>query len=191
MIDQGTILPFEKLIPLLGGKIGRGNRATGTCHGGDNPTALCFDEDSGLWYCHRCARGGDKITLVMRSLDVNFKEALAFLGISSEFGRMQPLVLPRRTREATLRQGLNAECRRIGRRLRDDFYHRNRIIAYARKKLAVNPEDELGWALLEVGYKGVALDEIERLLDMINARSDEQKLWAWRVLRSAEKFNER
>ncbi len=127
----------------------------------------------------------------MQALDVGFKEALTFLGITPEGGSIQRIVSPRQPQEAIVRRGLHFECRTIGRRLRDEFYRRNRIIDYAKEKLAINPDDELGWRLLEVGLKGIALEEIERLLDLIDIGSDGEKLRGWRALHGAEKAHER
>jgi len=178
---------FEEILQQLEWDPGHRGRTRCQLHGGDNPPSFSYNEEKGFFKCFSCGAKGDKVTLVMLSLGAGFKEALAFLGITPEGGSIQRIVSPRQPQEAILRRGLHLECRRIGRRLRDEFYRRNRIIGYASERLSVNPDDELGWRLLEIGYKGIALDELERLLDLIDIGSHEDKLAAWRALRRAEK----
>jgi hypothetical protein len=189
-----TASPIENLLPTFSAILGRldvqiarGNRCPCPIHGGHNPTSFCWDERKGVFYCHSCHAGGDKIALVMLALGMTFKEALAWLEITYQPGG--PGLKPdlQSVRRRRLKHGLELESRRIGRRLRDEFYRRNRIIGYASERLSVNPDDELGWRLLEIGYKGIALDELERLLDLIDIGSHEDKLAAWRALRRAEK----
>lgn len=184
-------LTYHEILDRLGAKVNRRNRCACPIHGGNNPTSFCWDEEKGVFRCHSCNAGGDKITLVMLALGVGFEEALAWLGITNQAGGLQFKVDPQSVRQSRLKRGLELESRKIGRRLRNEFYYRNRIIDYAQEKLAVNPDDELGWRLLEVGYKGVALEQLEQWLDMIDIGSDEQKLRAWRALRGMEKQNER
>lgn len=47
-------------------------------HGGKNPTAFSWRED-GVWHCHSCGAGGDRITLVRTVRQCSFREAIEFL----------------------------------------------------------------------------------------------------------------
>jgi len=47
-------------------------------HGGSNPTAFSWTE-GGLWRCHSCGQGGDRITLVRTIKHCSFSEAICFL----------------------------------------------------------------------------------------------------------------
>jgi hypothetical protein len=180
-------LSYEELLIKIDWDPGKRGRTFCRLHGGKNPYSFSYSEEKGVFHCFACGAKGDKVALAMLALGIGFKEALAFLEMAPANGREQPQVSPKQSLEATMRRGLHAESRRIGSRLRDEVYNRNRIIAYAQEKLAIDPEDELGWSLLDVGYKGVALEELEQQLDMIDIGSDEQKLQAWKVLRLLEK----
>lgn len=49
-------------------------------HGGDNPTAFVINKENGLWYCHTGAcGGGDIFTLVQKTHNLNFQEAVLWL----------------------------------------------------------------------------------------------------------------
>lgn len=56
----------------------RTRRAPCLLHGGANPSAFSWT-DTGLWKCHSCGAGGDKITLVRAVRRCSFREAVEFL----------------------------------------------------------------------------------------------------------------
>lgn len=56
----------------------RTRRAPCVIHSGSNPSAFAW-RDSGLWHCHSCGRGGDKIALVRVVRGCSFRESLDFL----------------------------------------------------------------------------------------------------------------
>lgn len=45
----------------------------------DRRPSLSVSDDTGLWYCHACAEGGDVIAFVMRRVGCRFVEALEWL----------------------------------------------------------------------------------------------------------------
>lgn len=47
-------------------------------HGGSNRTSFSWRQD-GLWYCHGCGAGGDRISLVRAAWNYSFQDAMAFL----------------------------------------------------------------------------------------------------------------
>ena len=189
MIDQGSLQNWDGIFARAGLKPLR--RGRGQCPFCSSSDGFSAGEGEGLYHCFACNVGGDKIDFIKRLYQIDFKGALAFFGLHRSCpATLNPEVQAARQRERRLRRGLDRECRRIGRNLRDEHYFRTRILSYAEKRLCLNREDEMGWRLAEIGYKGVALEELERWLDRIDIGSDEQKLWAWRVLREMEKFYE-
>jgi hypothetical protein len=181
MIDKSALLPFPEIIHRLGGKLGKGNRSTGVCHGGNNPTALSFDPAKGIFHCFSCGAHGDAITLVQTALQTDFKGALSWLGVDPRIRKYTPSAerLKRQTFHRRL-QGLNIWADHKGRELRDQLYNRNKIISYGMERLVANPEDGLGWSLLETALKGIPLDELETVLDQIDIGKAKDRLAAFR-----------
>jgi len=72
-------VPMVRLLAELGFTVNdRTRRARCLLHGGSNPSAFAWT-DSGLWRCHSCGRGGDRITLVSAARQCSFREAVEFL----------------------------------------------------------------------------------------------------------------
>lgn len=83
--DVAARTPMERLLAELGFRIDtRSRRAACILHGGDNRTAFSWT-DGGLWYCHACGKGGDKLHLVMAARGCDFKGALKFLAALAGF----------------------------------------------------------------------------------------------------------
>lgn len=173
---------FEEILKKLGWDPGKRGRTYCKLHGGNNRYSFSYNEEKGIFHCFSCGAHGSKIDLVMQALNVSFKDALEFLGASNRNWRHPP-AKTKRGRQENIRIGFERQCKRIGCQLRDEYYYRSKIISQAMARLRLDPEDDLGLKLAEIGFKGVALDELERLLEMINSASDEQRLRAWRALR--------
>jgi hypothetical protein len=177
MIDRSALPTIESVLRELGVQPGRHNRSRCPIHGGDNPTALSFDDEKGVWYCHRCGVGGDVIDLVENALKTDFKGALSSLGVSGSRKPRKHRLKAVRQREAVDR--LKQWGRHTGRQLRSQFFKRTRIIRYAQQKLQEDPESDLGWSLLAVAFDGEPQNEF--LLDEIDmCRTDDEYLRAWR-----------
>ena len=67
------------LLDMLGIKVNERTRR-GPCpiHGGSNPTAFSWT-DTGLWKCHSCGAGGDRIALIRAIRHCGFHRAMEFL----------------------------------------------------------------------------------------------------------------
>lgn len=177
MIDRSVLSKIETVLVQLGIQPGRHNRSRCPIHRGDNPTAFSFDDNEGLWYCHRCGTGGDVINLVEQALKTDFKGALQFLGMPARGKRPKPNLDAVRRRAAV--EKLREWCKQAGRALRDQYLHRQRITRYAQEKLQADPANELAWDLLALALDGEAKNEF--LLDEIDlCRTDKERLRAWR-----------
>jgi hypothetical protein len=181
MIDRAALPTIGNTLQALGAQV-RGKRATGVCHGSTTPGVISFNDDDGLYYCHRCAQGGDVLTLVQRTLDTDFKGACQWLGLEPW---RPPAPDPEAIRRQKARTALQAWARKIGRELRDEFFYRTRIEYHGRQRLMADPEDRIGWTLLEVAYSGMPLEELEDQLDAIDTGSEAQLVTAYRQARAA------
>ena len=75
---------------------------------------------------------------------------------------------------------LNAWTKKKARELRNSLLEQERIETYARKRLNTNPDDDIGWALLQIVYFGK--DQIEHFLDLIDSEEVMDKLSAFRQM---------
>ena len=72
-------VPMNRLLESLGFVVNeRTKRSPCLLHSGSNPTAFSWTE-SGLFRCHSCGRGGDRIALVREVKQCSFREAVAYL----------------------------------------------------------------------------------------------------------------
>jgi len=85
----------------------RTRRAPCVLHGGANPTAFAWTE-SGLWHCHSCGAGGDRIFLVRAVRKCNFRDAVEFLAQLAGV-TYAPRVIPRGEIERIRRNRVRAE----------------------------------------------------------------------------------
>lgn len=168
--EQARKISFAEIFVRLGADPGRRGRTRCPLHGGENPTALSYSDDRGTFYCFACGEKGDKVTLVTKALTVGFKDALRWLGVESD-GR-QLRVDAEQVRARNLSLGLRVWANSIGRKLRDDLLARERIEFRAVERLRIDPENEMGWRLLEIAYKGKS--QIEHLLSLLEATQQDQ-----------------
>ncbi len=185
VIDRATIPPISQVLSMLGVRPIRNRRSRCPVHRGENPTALSFDDDRGVWFCHRCGIGGDAIRLVREACGIGFREAVSFLGIAARAGTC-PIPDLHLELCGLARAGLLHWARALGGRLREEFRLRGRIEMHGLERLKSDPDDELGWKLLQVAYHGLPLDELEAWLDRIDIGTEEQRLAAYRELNSTE-----
>lgn len=71
----------------VGGQVRmRGHRAVAVCpfHAGDRSPSLTLYTEKNNWYCYGCQKGGTTIDLVMKQLNLDFKNAAAAL--ARDFG---------------------------------------------------------------------------------------------------------
>lgn len=178
MIDQSTLPTISETLRNLGATV-RGKRATGVCHGGTTPGVIAFDDERGLFFCHRCGIGGDVVRLVETTVGTDFKGAVQWLGL--EPGR-PPAPDPQAARRKRAQAALDTWATRTGRELREQFRLRSYLETAALQRGRKDPESEIAWNLLEVAYSGLPLDEIEARLDAIDG-TPAQRLQAWRELK--------
>jgi CHC2 zinc finger len=75
-----ALIPMKQLLVLLGFTTNeRTRRCACILHGGSNCSAFAWTA-TGLWKCHSCGAGGDRIALVQAVRNCGFREALEFLG---------------------------------------------------------------------------------------------------------------
>jgi hypothetical protein len=77
--EVAALVTMPRLLAALGFEANeRTRRCACRLHGGTNQTAFSWT-DSGLWRCHSCGRGGDRIALIRASRQCSFSEAVEFL----------------------------------------------------------------------------------------------------------------
>ncbi len=73
------LVPMPRLLEALGFQPNqRSRRCSCVLHEGSNPSAFSWTE-TGLWKCHSCGAGGDRIALVRATKQLGFRDAVAFL----------------------------------------------------------------------------------------------------------------
>lgn len=168
---------WESIFFRIGERLRR-NRARCLFHDGDSPYSLSVSEAKGLFYCHVCHAGGDKITFIRELYKCSYLDALQWFGL--EPGRT-PAPDPVMEKKRRARAGLQAWAKRLGRERREEFFHRSRVELCARHRLEKDIDDPIGWGLLEVAYAGLPLCELERLHGLLIGRDFEQ-MEAYRLL---------
>jgi len=74
-----ALLPMSRLLDALGFDVNeRTRRAPCVLHGGSNRSAFSWTE-AGLWKCHSCGQGGDKLALVQAVRQCAFRDAVELL----------------------------------------------------------------------------------------------------------------
>jgi CHC2 zinc finger len=77
--EFAALVPMPILLQALRIEVNeRTRRCPCILHGGSNPTAFSWRDD-GIWYCHACGAGGDRISLVRAVRNYSFHDAMAFL----------------------------------------------------------------------------------------------------------------
>jgi CHC2 zinc finger len=90
--EIAALAPMARLLESLGFEVNeRTKRCACILHGGSNRSAFSWTE-SGLWKCHSCGAGGDRIALVRVAKKCSFREAVEFLsvlaGVTCRVGRI-------------------------------------------------------------------------------------------------------
>jgi hypothetical protein len=100
------LVPMPELLGALGFEVNtRTHRSACPLHKGSNPTAFSWTE-TGLWRCHSCSAGGDKISLVRAVRGCSFPDALKILcalaGVEIEPGAVlrEEILRSKRERQA-------------------------------------------------------------------------------------------
>jgi hypothetical protein len=181
MIGRAALPSISNILFNLGIKPGKHHRNECPIHRGQNSQVFSYNDDKGVWYCFRCGFGGDAIDLVKRAMDTDFKGAMRWLGL--EPGTI-PAPDPAIVWQRRIQRGLRSWAHRLQRELRDEFYYRSKIEMYGKGRLAKDIEDRVGWELLSVAYSGVPLDELERLMDLLIGK-EEQQLEIFKQMRAA------
>ena len=162
MIDRSQLPPISEILSALGARLQR-RRASGICHGSETPGVISYDDDRGVYYCHRCGHGGDVIDLVRRTRDLDYRGACQWLGIAP--GR-PAAPDPEALRRRRIREGLRAWARRTAKELSYEHYVRERVIAAAERRLRRDAQDEWAWRWLAWAYVG--LDGLDHKLDLLS-----------------------
>ena len=141
---------------------------------------VSLDDDHGLYHCHVCGAGGDRVDWIMRVLNTDFRGALRWLGVVPETsqtsspgsGRGAPRANPCRAKRW---------ADTLGRELRLEHYVMERVVAFAEWRLRADPEDELAWNWLSWTANQ---ERIAYMLDLVEGTEAEQ-LELYREMRSA------
>ncbi len=106
--EIAALVPMSHLLTTLGFETNERTRR-GPCsfHGGSNRSAFSWTA-TGLWKCHSCGAGGDKIALVRAARKCSFREAVEFLAALAGVNiRANPLsqaeISQRRSEQTSLR----------------------------------------------------------------------------------------
>jgi hypothetical protein len=174
-LNRAALPSWESILTRIGERPPRRRRARCPIHGGDSPFSLALDEDKGLFHCHVCHAGGDKLAFIRQYLKCDFAGALQWFGLAP--GR-PPAPDPEMMRRQKAREGLRQWAATAGRRMRREFRTRELVITRAIERLERDPEDERGWSWLAWALKGHA--ELEYALDMVDIGTDESRLVYWR-----------
>jgi hypothetical protein len=163
MIPRESLPPISSILSRLDIPIGRRGRTLCPIHRSDNNQAFSYDDGKGQWFCFRCGIGGDAVELVKKALDLNFKDALQWLGISGKSSpRNSQMMLVMLTAQQRYRQQLDRQ-----RKLRDEYRIRCLIEKQGFDRLRRYPYSAIGWELLAVAYSGPGLDAIQYELDQL------------------------
>ncbi len=77
--EIALLVPMPRVLTALGFAVNeRTRRAPCILHGGSNVSAFSWTE-TGLWKCHSCGEGGDRIALIRAVRDCSFRGAVDFL----------------------------------------------------------------------------------------------------------------
>jgi len=166
MIDPAALPSFQAILPHL-------RRGRGRCLLCDSRTGFSASEQKGIWHCFACGDRGDKITLIQKMHGCTFKDALTYLGID---GGPLPKVESPYKRNEHIREWAN----KLGKKLRDDFFTRERMIFNAWQRLKLDPEDEQAWHQLQDAFH--LKEKLEWLLDRIDIGTIEQRQQIYKQL---------
>jgi hypothetical protein len=107
--ELAALVAMPVLLAALGFEANeRTRRSACILHGGANHSAFSWT-GSGLWKCHSCGRGGDRIALVIAARQCSFREAITFLATLAGVG-VRSWRLSRRKIAQTRQQRERAKC---------------------------------------------------------------------------------
>ncbi len=175
MVERHLLPPWPEIYLRIGECEPHRGRSRCPIHGGDSPTSLSVSEEKGVYFCHVCHASGDKVDFVRRVQGTDFKGALTFLGL--EPGRA-PKPDPIHRKAQAVRSNLRAWRKRMGREARDRLLARHELELCAIERLSSDGDDEMGWHMLALAFKGYDRDEhIADAVDLADEH-DDQKLVA-------------
>lgn len=169
---------WESIFARIGERPPRRKRARCPIHGGDSPFSIALDEDKGVFFCHVCHAGGDKIEFVKQVYRCSFAQALGFFGLVPE----DPVQDPAIERRNKIRKGLGSWARTLRKKLNLKFYINEMVITRCIHLLRKNPDDENAWYWLGRILPGHAAREYE--LDMLSG-SDADKVEVFKHMGTA------
>jgi hypothetical protein len=178
MIDQTSLFSWESIFAHVGLKPLR--RGRGSCPFCDSKTGFSCNDVKGF-NCFACNAHGDKISFIQQFCRCDFKNALRFFGIEpGEPPAPDPIVVYRQS----VREGLHLWANQQQRKYRDQYYLRSKFELLGKERLTRDHQDPIGWEWLAIAYKGMPLQDLENLLDLLNGRDSEQLL-AYEIMRIA------
>jgi hypothetical protein len=163
MIDRAALPSISNILSWLDIPAGRRGRTRCPIHCGDNSQAFSYDDEQGVWFCHRCGIGGDAVELVKKSLDTDFQGALKWLGIESSKSLQQnskPI-------QKSNRRGPWLHLLELQRVLHKELHLRIRIERFGLKHFRENSQNPIAWELLATAYSGRPMNAIEHRLDLL------------------------
>ena len=169
MIDPTLLPSWSELYARFGGPPPKRNRGQCLIHGGDSLTSVSLDHDRGLYYCHVCGLGGDRVDWIKRMLDTDFNGVLCWIGIQSG---QSPAADPERLRNQQEQRKEWDQLLRRQRELRAELRFRNFLERIGVRRLRDDENDALGWELLDISYSagrpiGAIETELDALLEVI------------------------
>jgi hypothetical protein len=180
-IDRAALPTIEETLKRLGAKP-KHRRSDCPIHRGDNPQAFSFNDAEGVWYCHRCGKGGDVVALVQLALDTDFPGALRWFGL--EPGQ-PPKPDPKLIELSRTREALRLVVTTKARKLRKQYLERWEFERASRARLLNDPDDPAGWELLKQAYWNEARDE--EILDQVDqCKTDEEFIEAFKTINELE-----
>lgn len=158
--EVSALVPMLDLLRQLGFEVKeRSRRARCMLHGGSNSGSFAWTE-GGLWHCHSCGRGGDKIKLVCEARGCGPSDALGFLaalaGVDISNVKVRREIAQRnreRRRQVAARARLCAIERRLLISLRNKIHRLENVRRDAAQRISkrgVTSDCDAEWEILKV-----------------------------------------
>jgi hypothetical protein len=151
-----ALVPMPGMLRALGFEANeRTRRCACVLHGGSNRSAFSWT-DAGLWKCHSCGAGGDRIALVRAVRNCGFHEAMKFLTqlagvrlLPHRISRWEvERARQRRERTEAAAWQIRDEVLRLRRYYRDGLHRAERLMRHLGEGLASarsDAESEVAW----------------------------------------------
>lgn len=179
MLEKRLLPSWSEIFSRIGKQEPRRGRARCPIHNGDSPTSFAVNEEKGVFYCHVCHAGGDKIEFIMKIFGCTYWRACVFFGF--EPGPL-PTLNPGIERRGKIQKGLKAWGGSLIKELNFEHYVREKVITRALRRLTENPEDSWGWNWLSWALTGK--ESLEYTLDLL-AGSENDQIEVFKHKRSA------